>query len=447
MSKKRWDADNNRKRGMIMDSIWTETATLPSFEHFEGSAKTDVLVIGGGITGLLCAWKLKEAGIDCIVVEADRIGSGTTKNTTAKITSQHGLIYHKMLNTMGREYAQMYLEANEAAIRAYEELCKSIDCDFEEEDAYLYFTDDNSAMDRELVALEWLGAPADFVKTIPLPFPVKGAIRFSGQAQFHPLKFLSHIAKDLKIYEKTMVKKLEKNAAITGRGSIKASKIIVTTHFPFLNAYGSYFLKLYQDRSYVLALKGAEPLKGMYLNGSGNGFSLRGYGSLVLLGGGGHRTGQPGNGWDSLFKGKENYFPDYEVCGQWAAQDCMTLDHVPYIGQYSSLTPDLFVATGFGKWGMTSAMAAAEILTDQVQGKKNPYAAVFDPSRSMMRKQLWVNGYEAVKNLFTVSEKRCPHLGCALKWNPHEHSWDCPCHGSRFSEDGALIDNPAKRDL
>ena len=121
----------------------------------------------------------------------------------------------------------------------------------------------------------------------------------------------------------------------------------------------------------------------------------------------------------------------------------MSLDGVPYIGQYSSRTPGLFVATGFNKWGMTSSMAAAMLLSDLVQGRKNPYAQVFSPSRTALRPQLFSNMGKAAVHLLTPRSPRCPHMGCALKWNPQERSWDCPCHGSRFTEEGKLLDNPA----
>ena len=123
----------------------------------------------------------------------------------------------------------------------------------------------------------------------------------------------------------------------------------------------------------------------------------------------------------------------------------MSLDEIPYIGNYSKNTPDLYVATGFNKWGMTSAMVSAMILSDMIPGKKNDYAEVFNPSRSILKPQLFINGFESAINLLTPTTRRCPHLGCALKWNKAEHSWDCPCHGSRFSEDGKVLDNPANK--
>ena len=223
-------------------------------------------------------------------------------------------------------------------------------------------------------------------------------------------------------------------------------KIIVTTHFPILNKHGSYFLKLYQHRSYVLALKGAQHLDGMYVDEDKKGLSFRTYGDLLLLGGGSHRTGKKGGNWHELEEFARKYYPSARVVSKWATQDCMSLDGVPYIGQYSKNTPDLYVATGFNKWGMSSSMVSAMILSDLVQGKPNEYAQVFSPSRSILRPQLAINALESTVGLLTPTAPRCPHLGCALKYNKAEHSWDCPCHGSRFSESGELINNPATDD-
>ena len=186
---------------------------------------------------------------------------------------------------------------------------------------------------------------------------------------------------------------------------------------------------------------------GMYVDEAKTGLSFRDCGELLLLGGGSHRTGKRGGAWRELEKFAVKYYPEAKIRYRFATQDCMTLDGVPYIGRYSRNTPDLFVATGFNKWGMTSSMVAAGLLCDMVLGIENKYEAVFDPSRTILRPQLAVNAFETVLNFATPTAKRCPHLGCALKWNPEERSWDCPCHGSRFAEDGELMDNPATDDL
>ena len=430
-----------------MKSLWEQTAELNHFDCLDGDIKTDVLIIGGGMAGLLCAYQLHQAGVPYVLAEADTICSGVTKNTTAKLTIQHGLIYHKLLGRFGNERTKGYLSAQEEALKRYRTLCRKIDCDYEEADSYVYARDNLRNTERELDALHRLGFPGEFASQLPLPFAVAGGVKFPRQAQFHPLKFAAAISQGLHIYEHTMVKELIGRTAITNHGRIHAKHIVVTTHFPFLSRHGSYFIKLYQHRSYVLALEHAPNLNGMYVDQTQTGLSFRNYGSMLLVGGGGHRTGKPGGNWRELRQFVKEYYPESTEKYHWATQDCMSLDNLPYIGPYWSNTSDVYVATGFNKWGMTNSMVAATLLCDLVQGKQNPYAEVFSPARSIFRPQLAVNALESTVTLLTPSTRRCSHLGCALKWNAAEHTWDCPCHGSRFTRDGKLIDNPATKDL
>ncbi len=426
-----------------MQPLWENTVKMKDFPRLNGDIKTDVLIIGGGIAGILCGYRLRSEGVDCVIAEADKICRGVTAGTTAKITAQHGLVYNKLINSFGREKARMYLEANIKALGEYRRLCAKIDCDFSEADSYIYSADDRRKLEKEISALEKIGYKADFCEETELPINTAGAVKFSSQARFNPLKFLSALSKDLKIYENTAVKELKGLTAVTESGSIRAKKIIVATHFPILNKHGSYFLKMYQKRSYVSAFSGAGEIKGMYRGESEDGLSLRSAGSLLIIGGSSARTGKKTSGWEEIHQLSRRYYPGAVQKYFWAAQDCITLDSVPYIGNYSAGTPDLYVATGFGKWGMTSAMAAAELLCDMITGRKNEYETLFSPSRHIIRKQLLFNFFSAGAGLVLPSKKRCPHLGCALKWNKNERSWDCPCHGSRFSEKGKLLDNPA----
>ena len=429
-----------------MESIWLKTAQKPHFDELNGNKKTDVLIIGGGIAGILCAYRLKNAGVDCILVEADEICGGITKNTTAKITLGHGLIYDKMIQRFGEGKARLYAKAQSKAIKEYARLCENIDCDFESKDNYVYSLDDAKKIKKEVAALLSLGIKAEFSSDHELPISVAGSVRVKYQAQFHPLKFLYEIAKELPIYEYTKVVELLPHKAKTNRGEISYKKLIIATHFPMLNKHGLYSLKLYQHRSYVMALRNVQNVDGMYIDESDTGLSFRSYGDLLLLGGGGHRTGKKGGCWWELEEFAKNHYKNAEIVYKWATQDCMTLDGIPYIGQYSNSTPDVFVATGFNKWGMTNAMVAADLLCDLVHGKSNPYANLFDPSRTLLRPQLAVNAFNSAVGLLSPTAPRCPHLGCALKYNRAEHTWDCPCHGSRFTEDGQLIDNPATDD-
>lgn len=429
-----------------MESVWNETVALPQFISLQEDAITDVLIIGGGITGILCAYFLQQRGIDYLLVEGEKICHGVTGNTTAKITAQHGLSYAKMLGHAGLEKTQLYLEANQKAVQKYAELARDIPCDFTEKTAYVYSVDNRKKLEKEAEAYRKLGLDDGIVDCGRLPFPVAGAVKMEKQAQFHPLKFLARIAKGLKIYEHTFVTQIMPGKAVTGQGDIAYQRVIFACHYPIDNKHGCYFMKLYQHRSYVIALENAAQVDGMYVDEDKKGKSFRNFGNMLLVGGGGHRTGKSGGNWQELRDFVKRYYPDAMEKYHWAAQDCMPLDEAPYIGNYSPAMPGCYVATGFRKWGMTTAMVSAMLLSDLLQGIENPYEAVFATNRNIFTKQLLFNSAEAVWNMITPTAPRCPHLGCALKWNRAEHSWDCPCHGSRFREDGKLLDNPANGD-
>lgn len=430
-----------------MKSIWEKNVDIPLFSALEQDISTQVLVIGGGLAGLLCAYRLSQQGIDCVLIEADQICRKVSGHTTAKVTSQHGLVYHKLLRRYGARTARLYWLMNQEAITQYSDLSRELDFDFQKANNYIFDSGDPEKMTKELEALSRLEIPASFVRPLPIPTGEQGGICFPDQAQLHPMKLALELSRKLRIYEHTPARELMCGQVRTGRGNISAEQIILATHYPILNKHGLYPLKLYQHRSYVLALEGVGALEGMYLDEAKNGFSFRSSGDCLLLGGGGHRTGKESKGWADLEAFAREHYPQAKELARWATQDCMSLDAMPYIGAYSRGTEGLYVTTGFNKWGMTSAMAASMILSDLIEGKENPYAQVVDPSRTMLHPQLAMNGLEAAVNLLTPTRPRCPHLGCALKWNPQEHSWDCPCHGSRFTEEGRLLENPSTGDL
>lgn len=476
-----------------MKSIWTMHTELAARPALQENLNVDVVVVGAGMAGILTAYFLHQQGAKVIVLEAKNIASGQTKNTTAKITAQHHLIYRYLIQTFGREQALLYAKANLEAIESYRMLVKKnqINCHFEEKPAYVYTTGDPREVELEASAAQQLGINAFFTTQTGLPFPVRGAVRMDQQAQFDPLEFIQAISKDLTIYENTFVHTIEGNTACTSNGNVKAKAIVVATHYPFLNVPGFYFMRMHQERSYVIALKNAKDVEGMYIDAADGGCSLRNYGNILLLGGGGHRTGEnsAGGKYEMLQSAARRWFPQSTEITRWSAQDCITLDKVPYIGPYCLTTPGLYVATGFGKWGMTSSMVTAKILSDQILGKDSPYAEVFSPQRFKMTASLesmLKDGYQAAKGIgrrfFQIpkvllrdlskghggiieyeGEKigvykddnetvhavytKCPHLGCQLEWNPDERSWDCPCHGSRFDYFGNLIDNPATESL
>ena len=429
-----------------MESLWSKFP-LPQYPKLQGDILTDVLVIGGGMAGLLCAYRLQAAGVDVAVAEARNICGGVTANTTAKVTSQHALIYNKLLQALGMERAKMYLRIHQDAISQYRSLCAHIPCHWEDKANYVYSETNRQILEEEASALHRMGFPATLKSRSSLPFPVAGALEFRKQGQFHPLEFAAGIAERLKIYENTPVLSIDGATAQCPNGKIRAKKIIVATHFPFLNSHGSYFLKLYQQRSYVLALENGPDVDGMYIGAEKNSLSFRNAGNHLLLGGGGHRTGKKGGGWKVLEDFAAQNYPGVSIAQRWATQDCMSLDGIPYIGNYSARTPDLYVATGFNKWGMTSSMAAAMILTELITKGESDYADLFSPSRSILKPQLGINALESASNLLRLTRPRCTHMGCALHWNKQERSWDCACHGSRFTEDGKVLNNPARKKL
>lgn len=426
--------------------LWEQNVKMPEFPKLKGQIKTDVLIIGGGMAGVLCAYQLEQNGLEYILVEQNKIAEGVTKNTTAKITVQHGYIYSDILKRYGEESARLYYKANNEALKQYTQMCKDIDCDFEVCSSVV-FSGDNKKTAKELATLNKIGVDAELLGEIELPLKIAGAIKIKNQAQFNPLKFIANISRELKIYENTKITEYDGNKFLFDGGSITAKSVIIATHFPIFNKHGLYPLKMYQHRSYVLALDCGKQIKGMYVDENLKGLSFRNYGDTLLLGGGSHRTGKKGGSFKELHDFAKRYLGPVKIKSEWATQDCMTLDNIAYIGRYSKNTPNTFVATGFNKWGMTTSLVAAKILSDIIMGRKNEFQELFSPARSILHPQLAVNACESVTGLLTPTAPRCPHLGCALKWNREEHSWDCACHGSRFGKDGRVLNNPATDDL
>lgn len=426
-------------------SVWADVK-MPEFSALKGDLRTDVLIVGGGIAGLLAARELKDAGFDCTVAECGRICGGTTGKTTAKVTFQHGLIYQKIAEQYGLGTARKYLLANRSAFGRIVSMARNIDCDLKKADGYIYSRNDRAALEREIRVLERIGYPAEFCERVDLPLSTVGAVKFPNQAEFNPLKFLRAVLSGIRILENTHVREIHGATALCSSGRIIAKKVIIATHFPFIDRVGCFYLKMYQNRSSVIALENTPRPEGFYMDADTNGMSFRCFKDLLLIGGGAHRTGDACR-MNELTAFAEEQYPESKVRYVWSAQDCITLDGMPYIGQYSAFTPDWYVMTGFNKWGITTAMAGAEILRDLITEGKSRFADVFDPSRNIFNKQLLMNGLNAAKDLVGINAPRCTHMGCALKRNRAEHSWDCPCHGSRFSANGNVLEGPANKDL
>lgn len=474
-----------------MESIWNMTYQGKRNTALEEHIEADAAVIGAGMAGILTAWYLSQAGIRTVVLEADRIGQGQTKNTTAKITSQHGMFCSTFTEKKGEETAKKYVQANQAAVEEYKKIIREndIDCSLTETDSYVY-SQDGEKLRREAEAAKRLGIDASFEKQIEIPVSCAGAVRFPGQAQFHPLKFIKALAEQLTVYEETLVTAVGENQVKTPRGSVKAEHIVFAAHYPFINFPGLYFARMHQERSYVLALENAGKIDGMYIGDKEHTLSFRQYDQYILLGGQAHRTGEnkEGGRYDKLKKEVRRMYPGSSVAACWSAQDCITADGIPFIGRYAPDRPGWYVASGFQKWGMSSSMVSALLLRDMICGKKNPCEEIFDPARFSAEEipQIMKDGKMAVKGLtkrlFHIPEETvaalergrggvvetpqgkagvyrseeghicqvdvvCPHMGCELTWNPDECSWDCPCHGSRFDCEGNLLDGPAQEGI
>lgn len=476
-----------------MESIWTKKVKIKYENDKDLPNKCDIVVIGAGMAGLLIAYELNKNNKEVIVLEKNKIASGQTQNTTAKITSQHNLIYDTLIQKEGIEKAKQYAMANNNAIHDYETIIKekNIDCDFERIDSFVYSSFPDTRIKKEYDAAIKLGLSATYNAHPNTPFEIAESVGFLNQAQFNPLKFINGIIQDLCIYEDTFVSDIKKNRIYTSKGTIEANKIIVATHYPIINIPGYYFLKMYQERSYVVAIKDKYDLQGMYISCDENPLSFRNMDKYILVGGGKHRSGENSKGgkYDELFIRASLLFKNCKLITCFSAQDCITNDGIPYIGLYSASTPNMYVATGFNKWGMTSSMVSAVLIRNMILNLDNPNAEVFDPQRIRIDsgyQNLVENSMQAIKGLtrriiqipdvelshlpkghggvvnykndklgvyknndgetFIVSIK-CPHLGCQLEWNPDELSWDCPCHGSRFDYKGKLIDVPALHDI
>ena len=495
-----------------MSSLWLNSsknkATYPSITRNE---EVDVCIIGGGLVGITSAYFLKDSGLKTLLIEKDKICSHVSGNSTAKITSQHNLFYNYLINSFDKNFAKGYLKANEEAIIRIKNIIENenIDCDFSVQDSYVYAYSEKDVQDikDEVAAVKSLDFPCEFVEQLPLSIKSYGAIKFSNQAQFNPVKYAYALAnicsqKGIAIYENSKVIKIEKNddngyAIRTEENEIIAKHVILATHYPIINFPGFYFLKMYQSMSYVIAVDTKTELPdGMYINNSIPTYSFRtamtDNKKLLIVAGSDHKTGEKIN-LENAYKNLENkakeLYPDSEVLYRWCTEDCISLDKVPYIGDFSSIMPNVYVATGFKKWGITFSNIASKIITDKILGKENIYEDLFKATRlepiknheelgNMIKESihsLIINKLKDspdtlkdVKNgegkIIEINDTKvgvykdkdgkcffikpvCAHLGCELSFNNLEKTWDCPCHGSRYTYEGKVISEPAIHDL
>lgn len=491
------------------EPYWREMK-LPTFEKLTTSIKADVGIVGGGITGITAAYLLSKQNLKVVLIDSDEILNGTTGHTTAKITAQHGLIYDEFMKHMGEEKTAKYYHA---AIKAKEFIKDTIsenkiDCDYETQDAYVYTNDDKYIMqlENEIKAYEKLEISSEYLSEMPLNLPIKAAVMMKDQAQFHPLKYLKALvqaSKDngVEFYENTTAVDIEYNKhpnIVTKDGHrITCNHVIAASHFPFYDKQSFYFARMYPERSYVLAIN--SKLKypgGMYINAESPSRSVRSTpgekGTLWLIGGENHKTGQGGpviHHYEKLEHFSSKHFEMKDIAYRWSAQDLITIDKVPYIGAVSKGESNVYVATGYRKWGMTNGTAAAMIIADKITETPNEYADIYEPSRFQpdpsVRKFIEMNAdvakhmvkgkldfsnnelaqikpdeaivtringkrtgiYKDKEQTLHAVDTTCTHLGCEVEWNSGDRSWDCPCHGSRFSYEGNVMEGPAKKPL
>ena len=493
-----------------MNSYWEkERKNHDLFEEIKEDKKVSVCIIGGGLTGLQTAYNLSDK-LDVVILEKDRICGSTSGKTTGKITSQHGVFYDYLINSQSKEFAKMYLEANEKAIQNIKDIIEKeeIECDLEEESSYV-FTKQETKLDmikNEQKAVDKLQKEkSDYVKEIELPTEISGAIEFKNQAQFHPLKYAYGLAKaiiknDGKIYENTKVTDIkrenEKYVVYANKNKVIADYVVLATRYPIMNVPGYYFLKMYQSTSYAMVFDAKKKLfDGMYISYETPNVSFRtirdGDRELLLAVGYDYKTGteELRDGYQRLEVIVRKMYPDAEVLYKWTAEDCISLDKIPYIGQYSSIMKNLYIATGFNKWGVTSSNVAANIITDKILQKENKYEEIFKSTRIEPIKNRQEMGdmlKEANKSIllsrFKIPKEEldnikigegkiikidntkvgvyksktgeiykvkpiCTHLGCELYFNNIEKIWECPCHGSKFTYDGKSIEVPSNKDL
>ncbi|KUG21413.1 MAG: FAD-dependent oxidoreductase [Methanomicrobiaceae archaeon] len=491
------------------ESFWLATTPGTDYPSLAEGVSVDVAILGGGIVGITSALLLRHAGLTVAVVEADRVVKGVTGHTTAKVTSLHRLIYHHLVSSMGKERAQQYADANQAALEKIASLVReySIDCDFARKPAYTYAdTSESVEMVREEVtAAKSLGLPASFVDSVPLPFETYGAVCFSNQAQFHPNKYLQALMQMIPgdgscIFERTRaldIREGEPCVVRTDKGSLRARDVIVATHYPFYDRPGHYYAKMHPSRSYALGVRIREEFPdGMFINAEGQSRSLRSTpgvgGEIVIAAGERHKTGQGENTRNHYRRLEEFVRSAYDVQSieyYWSSQDNITVDHIPYIGHLAGNTPHLYVGTGFMKWGMTNGTAAAMILSDLILGRKSRPPSVFDPSRFTpltSAKDFITQGINVAGELiggklsrpagsiaelaagegriFEIENRKvaayrdgagaihaldptCMHMGCIVSWNDAEQTWDCPCHGSRYTIEGEVVHGPTVQGL
>lgn len=451
----------------MQNSLWLSNIEQVSFPKLSTSINCDVCIIGGGLSGIYTAYLLAKQGINVVLVEAKQtIGIGTTGHSTGKLTPQHGIIFSKLLTSFPEKDVKTYFQVNLQAIEsALEQAPIEV---YQKADSYLYATTGKGQemIAEELKAYEQLQLPGIETIDTELPFPVTSAIKMENTYQIHPTNFAIHFAKlaqkeGAKIYTNTRITKLvldEKYLLDDNNHRILFKKLILCTHYPIESIKGLYTLKLSIDRSYLLATKTSELLQGQYLSVENTARTIRT--ALInnqpyfIFGGSSHTAGTESDTqmyYDALEKELVSTFDLQKPEFKWSAQDPDTPDYIPYVGQLSSSEPNIFVATGYRKWGLSNSLVAGEILSTVVRGGRHAASDLYSPSRGNFGQTLtralktlgFVSTNLAEGYLARMDAPKCTHLGCKTKWNEADETWDCPCHGSRFDKNGNVIEGPA----
>jgi glycine/D-amino acid oxidase-like deaminating enzyme len=446
----------------VLRSLWFEGREREVRPRLDRDIHADVAVVGAGIVGLTTALLLEREGLRVAVLEMREVAAGATGYNTAKLSSLHGLTYRQLAKRVGRDNARAYGRANEAGIARVFALAGElgIDCDLRRKPNYTYAEDESDLGDvrEEAEIARELGLPASYVDQLDLPYPVAGAVRFDEQAEFHPVRYVDGLAAALRgpLHEHTRVTGLDSGRLKTAAGArVHAEHVVVATHLSFLDR-GLYFARCHPERSYVVAGRTGTLPAGMYLSTESPAHSIRAHGDWLLVGGESHKTGQAdaAERYERLAAWARDRF-GLEPELRWATQDQMPADGVPYVGRHDPLSQNVWVATGFKKWGLAMGTAAAELLAARIAGREHEWAELFDPNRfrpragapSFAKENANVAYRFVADRVRKRGAPRCTHLGCLLDWNAAEETWDCPCHGSRFGAAGEVIEGPAVRPL
>ncbi len=430
---------------IIVDSIWGEIK-FKDYPRLNQDIDCEILVIGGGLSGLLIAYYLQKNHHDVVLVEKDKIASKISKNTTATISVIQDKLYQDRIKDSGFKIAQYYLDANLKAIKEYDKLSQEIDFDYQKQSVFYYTNKDYALLEKEYNALYTLGLDVKIREICDeLPFRIN-AIEVKDQATCNPFKLMSCLAADLTIYENTKVISLNGKKAVTENNqTIRFKKAIVATHYPCFDKLGFYFVKMYQTRSNVLVLKQQE-LRNFYISMHRGGLYFRSYKDYLLIGGYDYRVGKCRHiieDFKDIIESYYNQTPIYD----FANQDLITLDEMPYIGRISHFYKNIYVATGFNGYGFTSAMLSSMVLKDLIEKNDSEYKQLFSPQRKYLLKPFFKQLKTALTHILNFNGKKCSHMGCKLNYNELDKTYECMCHGSRFDQNGKVKNEPAKKDL